>query len=69
MGISTVAGRTGRSGQFTISTSTLAEPEPACSGTRTGPWKVSPQHRCFNKNLRRGGDWPALAGYVIVTAR
>src|SRR5262245_59118296 len=70
IGTSIVAGRTWRSGQSTMRTVTLATPEPTSSGTRTGPWKVSPQQRSLSRYLRRmGGSLAAFAGYSISTSR
>jgi hypothetical protein len=40
----------------------VAVPAAAASGTRTGPWKRTPQHRSLISHLSRSGDAPGLAG-------
>ena len=39
----------------------VAVPAAAPSGTRTGPWKVTPQHRSLISHLFRSGGAPRLA--------
>lgn len=67
-GIEWVVGATFAPFQASNDRVTVAVPSPAASATRTGPSKLTVQHRSLISYFSLNGEAPGLAGWKVISA-